>query len=78
VSNVEVSNPILNSPFEEPQAHWWILPGGTPERLAGRRFTHYFHRDSRSDTRESAEVDTGTMIELKSAMGWLCSGIRIV
>ncbi len=69
MSNVEVSNPILNSPFEEPQAHWWILPGETPERLARRRFAHYFYRDSRSDTRESAEVDTGTMIELKSAMG---------
>ena len=26
MSNFEVSDPILNSPFEESQAHWWILP----------------------------------------------------
>ncbi len=65
MSNFEVSEPILNSPFEEPQAHWWILPGETPERRAGRRFAHYFYRDPRSGTRDSAEVDTGTMIEMK-------------
>lgn len=65
MSNFEVTEPILNSPFEEPKAHWWILEGETPERRPGRRFAHYFYRDPRSATRESAETDVGTMIELK-------------
>ena len=65
MSNFEVNEPILNSPFEEPKEHWWILEGEAPERRAGRRFAHYFYRDPRSATRESAETDVGTMIELK-------------
>ena len=36
-----------------------------PERRPGRRFAHYFYRDPRSATKESAETDIGTMIELK-------------
>lgn len=65
MSNFEVSEPILNSPFEEPKAHWWIVEGEAPERRSGRRFAHYFYRDPRSATRDSAETDVGTMIELK-------------
>lgn len=65
MSNFEVSEPILSSPFEQPKAHWWILEGETPERRPGRRFAHYFYRDPRSATKESAETDVGTMIELK-------------
>lgn len=65
MSNFEVSDPILSSPFEEPREHWWIVEGEAPERRAGRRFAHYFYRDPRSATKESAETDIGTMIELK-------------
>lgn len=65
MNNFEVSEPILNSPFEPPKEHWWLLSGETPERRPGRRIAHYFYRDPRSATRESAETDTGTMIELK-------------
>lgn len=65
MSNFEVSDPILSSPFEEPREHWWIVEGEVPERRAGRRFAHYFYRDPRSATKESAETDIGTMIELK-------------
>ena len=65
MSNFEVTEPILNSPFEEPKEHWWILEGEVPRRREGRRFAHYFYRDPRSATRESAETDVGTMIELK-------------
>jgi len=65
MSNFEVSDPILSSPFEEPREHWWIVEGQVPERRPGRRFAHYFYRDPRSATKESAETDVGTMIELK-------------
>ena len=65
MNNFEVTEPILNSPFEEPKEHWWILEGEAPERRPGRRFAHYFYRDPRSATEESVETDVGTMIELK-------------
>lgn len=65
VNPFEVAEPILNSPFEEPKEHWWIEEGVPPERRQGRRFAHYFWRDPRSATKDSAEADTGTMIELK-------------
>ena len=29
MSNFEVSNPVLNSSFEEPKAHWRIVEGKT-------------------------------------------------
>lgn len=65
MNQFEVSEPILNSPFEEPKEHWWIEEGEAPQRRSGRRMAHYFWRDPRSATKESAEADVGTMIELK-------------
>lgn len=61
----QVSDPILNSPFEEPREHWWLSQGEPPERREGRRFAHYFYRDPRSASKSGAEADVGTMIELK-------------
>lgn len=37
MSDFEVSNPILNSAFAEPEEHWLIREGEMPERLPGRR-----------------------------------------
>jgi type III restriction enzyme len=65
MSNFEVTDPILNSPFAEPKQHWWIVEGEVPVKREGRRFAHYFYRDPRSATRNSTETDVGTMIELK-------------
>jgi type III restriction enzyme len=33
----EVSEPILNSPFEKPKQYWYIQEGEEPQRRAGRR-----------------------------------------
>jgi type III restriction enzyme len=65
VSSFEVSQPILNSPFGEPTAHWWIVEGEPPQRREGRRIAHYFYRDPRSAPKSGTEADSGTMIELK-------------
>ncbi|MBI3916530.1 MAG: DEAD/DEAH box helicase family protein [Betaproteobacteria bacterium] len=65
MSNFEVGEPILNSPFEEPQQHWWIVEGEIPVKREGRRFAHYFYRDPRAASRDTAQADVGTMIELK-------------
>ena len=35
MSNFEVPNPILSSPFEEPKEHWWILEGQYGMKIIG-------------------------------------------
>lgn len=47
MTDFEVPQPILNSPFEEPQAHWYIEEGRPPEKRPGRRPAGYFYRDPR-------------------------------
>jgi type III restriction enzyme len=39
-----VSNPIINSPYEEPQQHWHIEEGKQPHIEPGRRPASYFLR----------------------------------
>ena len=45
MSNLEVPEPIINSPFDEPARHWHIAEGKTPEPRPGRRKAMYFHHD---------------------------------
>ena len=59
----EVPEPILNSPFEEPEAHWWITEFDPPERRAGRRPAMYFYRPPGREP--SQDERAGTAIELK-------------
>ena len=44
MSAYEVPQPILNSPFEEPQEYWHIVEGEEPEQRPGRRPAMYFYR----------------------------------
>ena len=60
----EVPEPILNSPFEEPKAHWWITEHDPPERRAGRRPAMYFYRPPGREASQERQ-DAGTAIELK-------------
>ena len=65
MSAYEVSQPILCSPFEEPQEHWRIVEGEEPKRVPGRRAAMYYYRPP-SKGNESAPADgAGTAIELK-------------
>ena len=57
----EVSEPILNSPFEEPSAYWRISEHEPPQRRTGRRPAMYFYRPPGRETQEGG----GTAIELK-------------
>ena len=60
----EVSEPILNSPFEEPQEHWRISEYDPPERRKGRRPAMYlYQRPGREPSPD--EPAAGTTIELK-------------
>lgn len=45
LASVEVGEPILNSPYEEPSRWWSIEEGRSPELREGRRAAGYFYRD---------------------------------
>lgn len=64
MSNYEVPEPILNSPFEEPKEHWNIVEGEEPKRNAGRRPAMYYYRDPKSKPSASGK-QAGIAIELK-------------
>jgi type III restriction enzyme len=61
----EVPEPILNSPFEEPEEHWHIVEGESPERRRGRRPAMYFYREPKAKPGVDANRMAGTAIELK-------------
>jgi len=64
MSDFEVEQPILCSPFEEPKEHWRLVEGETPRKIAGRRPARYFYRPpSRGDA--DARPAGSTEIELK-------------
>jgi type III restriction enzyme len=65
MSAYEVPQPILNSPFEEPQEHWHILEGEMPEQRPGRRPAMYFYRDPKTKPEKEYGTVAGTAIELK-------------
>ena len=65
MSAYEVSQPILNSPFEEPQEHWHIVEGETPSRKSGRRPAMYFYRDPKAKPEKEYGNVAATAIELK-------------
>jgi hypothetical protein len=48
MADFEVPEPILNSAFEEPAAHWRIRPHELPQKVPGRRPAVYFYRDPRT------------------------------
>lgn len=47
MSNFEVPNPILNSPYEEPLEHWYLEEEKLPEQRQGRRPAGYYYKDPR-------------------------------
>ena len=60
----EVPEPILNSPFVEPEAYWRISEHDPPEQRQGRRPAMYFYRPPGRDASEDRE-GVGIAIELK-------------
>lgn len=63
MAEFEVPQPIICSPYEEPEEHWSILEGADCSRQPGRRPSHYFYRAPGQDAAvEGAAV--GERIEL--------------
>ena len=50
MSEFEVPQPIICSPFAEPSEHWSLREGTEPARLDGRRPSYYFYRQPRQDS----------------------------
>ncbi len=65
MSSFEVPQPILNSPYEEPARHWWIVEGEAPQLRKGRRLPMYWYRPPTADIGTGPEEGPGTAIELK-------------
>jgi type III restriction enzyme len=61
----EVPEPIINSPFQEPQWHWNIIEGESPEKRAGRRAAFYFYRDPKAKPERLEGRGSGVAVELK-------------
>jgi type III restriction enzyme len=65
VSGFEVEQPILCSPYEQPQEHWQIVEGEPPQRVAGRRPAIYYYRAPGPGNDSDLDGNVGTAIELK-------------
>lgn len=64
MSQHQVSQPILNSPYDEPKEHWELWPGKAPERAGGRRKALYWYRPPSKGEDTPSEGGPGTAIEL--------------
>jgi type III restriction enzyme len=64
MSDFEVPEAIICSPFEEP-AYYWRLQEGAPEKRSGRRPAIYYYPDPISQDSAGTVVPKGTAIELK-------------
>lgn len=62
-SAYEVPEPIINSPFDEPQVHWHIAEGEEPVKRPGRRPAMYYYRDPKASPNSQGKIG-GTAIEL--------------
>ncbi len=58
---VEVTKPILVSPYEEPDRYWYIQTGETPRQLEGRRPSFVFRP---RNEREEWDLSDGTLARL--------------
>ena len=61
----EVEAPIINSPYEEPTAHWKIHEHEPAEKIGGRRRPTYIYLRPRTQTTDENERQAGYTIELQ-------------
>ena len=65
MSEYEVPEPILNTPFEKPKQYWFLQKGEEPQKLDGRRSAGYFYRDPSLPVTD--DDDAGAWVELALA-----------
>jgi type III restriction enzyme len=64
MSTYEVPEPILNTPYAEPAAHWHIEEGKFPERWEGRPPAGYFYRDPKAAAGDTEHEARGQWVPL--------------
>jgi type III restriction enzyme len=81
MAQIEVGEPILNSPFEEPREYWHLSEGHQPEVRLGRRRSVYHYRDPNVDIPPGESGGAGTAVELalvnlirERVKAWRCDG----
>ncbi len=65
MSDFEVPEPIICSPYSAPDRHWHLEEGLPPDLRQGRRPAAYFYPGADGTTSERADAPLGTSIELK-------------
>jgi len=64
MTDFEVPEAIICSPFEEPTSYWYLQEGEEPDKREGRRPAIYYYPEQTSDD-AAAKAPAGTAIELK-------------
>jgi len=64
MTDFEVPEPIISSPYEEPPEHWYLAEGEPPDRRSGRRPSVYYYTPPGSS--DDGRPATGLAIELKT------------
>ena len=59
MTDFEVPQPIISSPYDEPTEHWHIEEGRPPERRSGRREAGYFYRDPHAPATDDGHAARG-------------------
>jgi len=65
MSDFEVPEAIICSPFAEPTHYWHLEEGAEPDQRVGRRPAIYYYPDPQSADSAGASAPKGTAIELK-------------
>ena len=65
MQNFEVPEPIINSPYVEPESHWHLEEGKLPEQRIGRRPAGYYYRDPRVITNTEDQSVKGQWVRLQ-------------
>ena len=76
MSSYEVSQPILNSPFDMPGRHWHIVEGEPPECRQERRKAVYFYRDPKAKDAQGQVSGIPTELELVNRLRELVDAWR--
>ena len=61
----EVPEPIINGPYDEPKAHWFIEEGKPCDKREGRRPAVYYYRPPRGATATEVGSEAGTAIPME-------------
>ncbi len=75
MSSLEVTEPILNRPFEQPAQHWYIREGHSPQLRKGRRPAIVFPP---RDQRHEWDISYGTLLRSQEYAGFEMALVNLI